>query len=163
MPLPWVSTQLGHSDPALTLRTYAHVMPQRPQDMFFADFAVPERPHTAATQSSPPAQRRKSAKKVVTRARFERATPSFGGWCSIQLSYRATTVVPEDHRFIAWQDRTAIGSSSGSTRPSDEPGRFPPPVTSRRSQRSRSWEEKWWGVVDSNHRPPRCEHGALAS
>jgi len=19
----------------------------------------------------------------------------------------------------------------------------------------------WWGVVDSNHRPPRCEHGAL--
>jgi hypothetical protein len=26
----------------------------------------------------------------VTRARFERATPSFGGWCSIQLSYRAT-------------------------------------------------------------------------
>ena len=29
---------------------------------------------------------------MVTRARFERATPSFGGWCSIQLSYRATTV-----------------------------------------------------------------------
>ena len=28
--------------------------------------------------------------KMVTRARFERATPSFGGWCSIQLSYRAT-------------------------------------------------------------------------
>ena len=27
---------------------------------------------------------------MVTRARFERATPSFGGWCSIQLSYRAT-------------------------------------------------------------------------
>ncbi len=29
----------------------------------------------------------------MTRARFERATPSFGGWCSIQLSYRATTAV----------------------------------------------------------------------
>ena len=28
---------------------------------------------------------------MVTRARFERATPSFGGWCSIQLSYRART------------------------------------------------------------------------
>ena len=27
--------------------------------------------------------------RMVTRARFERATPSFGGWCSIQLSYRA--------------------------------------------------------------------------
>ena len=33
-------------------------------------------------------------KKVVTRARFERATPSFGGWCSIQLSYRATREPP---------------------------------------------------------------------
>ncbi len=31
---------------------------------------------------------------MVTRARFERATPSFGGWCSIQLSYRATVVGP---------------------------------------------------------------------
>jgi hypothetical protein len=28
--------------------------------------------------------------EVVTRARFERATSSFGGWRSIQLSYRAT-------------------------------------------------------------------------
>ena len=38
---------------------------------------------------------KKHAKKsshlqVVTRPRFERGTPSFGGWCSIQLSYRAT-------------------------------------------------------------------------
>jgi hypothetical protein len=31
-------------------------------------------------------------KEVVTRVRFERTTPSFGGWCSIQLSYRATIV-----------------------------------------------------------------------
>ena len=29
---------------------------------------------------------------MVTRVRFERTTPSFGGWCSIQLSYRATSV-----------------------------------------------------------------------
>ena len=29
-------------------------------------------------------------RKMVTRVRFERTTPSFGGWCSIQLSYRAT-------------------------------------------------------------------------
>ena len=28
--------------------------------------------------------------KVVTQAGFEPATPSFGGWCSIQLSYWAT-------------------------------------------------------------------------
>ena len=62
--------------------------------------------------------------KVVTRARFERATPSFGGWCSIQLSYRAT----RGARWVGLEYKIA-----------------------------------WWGVVDSNHRPPRCEHGALAS
>ena len=31
---------------------------------------------------------------MVTRVRFERTTPSFGGWCSIQLSYRATRLEP---------------------------------------------------------------------
>ncbi len=33
---------------------------------------------------------------MVTRARLECATPSFGGWCSIQLSYRATQAVAFD-------------------------------------------------------------------
>ena len=36
---------------------------------------------------------RKSAKDVATQAGFEPATPSSGGWCSIQLSYWATKVV----------------------------------------------------------------------
>ena len=37
---------------------------------------------------------------MVTRARFERATPSFGGWCSIQLSYRAKTRKLEESRGV---------------------------------------------------------------
>ena len=40
----WVSRQLGHSDPAFTLRTYAHVLPQDYADLSFADFGVPKRP-----------------------------------------------------------------------------------------------------------------------
>ena len=89
-PVPSVSDQLGHANPALTLRIYAHAIPQQAEDLSFADFGVPERPYAAPGNLAVGPQRRKSAKKVVTRARFERATPSFGGWCSIQLSYRAT-------------------------------------------------------------------------
>ena len=86
----WVADQLGHADPALTLRVYAHALREEETDLSFADFDGPKRPYTAPTQTAAVGRSRKSAKRVVTRARFERATPSFGGWCSIQLSYRAT-------------------------------------------------------------------------
>ncbi len=36
--VPWVSEQLGHSNPELTLRVYAHAMPVDEQDLAFADF-----------------------------------------------------------------------------------------------------------------------------
>jgi len=38
--LRWVSQQLGHSSPELTLRTYAHVMPDEESDVSFANFGV---------------------------------------------------------------------------------------------------------------------------
>lgn len=43
----WVADQLGHADPALTLRVYAHAMPEDEADVSFADFDAPRRPYTA--------------------------------------------------------------------------------------------------------------------
>ena len=74
----WVADQLGHADPALTLRVYAHILPQEETDLSFADFRGPRRPYTAPARITAVGRSRKSAKRVVTRARFERATPSFG-------------------------------------------------------------------------------------
>ncbi len=45
----WVADQLGHANPAFTLKTYAHTLPSEEHDLGFADFAlagVPERPYT---------------------------------------------------------------------------------------------------------------------
>ncbi len=44
----WVAEQLGHADPALTLRIYAHVIPDEEPDLSFLDFGGgPGRPYTA--------------------------------------------------------------------------------------------------------------------
>ncbi len=34
----WIAEQLGHSDPAITLRIYAHVLPDEGEDLGFVDF-----------------------------------------------------------------------------------------------------------------------------
>ena len=60
----WVSDQLGHADPAFTLRTYAHLMPEEESNLSFAEFGVgvnekrvaigaPKRPYTAPTEIEP--------------------------------------------------------------------------------------------------------------
>ncbi len=38
----WIADQLGHSDPALTLRIYAHVLPDEGEDLGFLDFGPPD-------------------------------------------------------------------------------------------------------------------------
>jgi hypothetical protein len=38
---------LGHADPALTLRVYAHAMRNEETDLSFAEFGDPKRPYTA--------------------------------------------------------------------------------------------------------------------
>ena len=43
----WVADQLGHADPALTLRVYAHAMLEGEVDLSFAEFGSPRRPNTA--------------------------------------------------------------------------------------------------------------------
>ncbi len=42
----WVADQLGHADPALTLRVYSHVMKSEERDLSFAEFGPngPPRP-----------------------------------------------------------------------------------------------------------------------
>ncbi|MFP6655959.1 MAG: tyrosine-type recombinase/integrase, partial [Myxococcota bacterium] len=40
----WVSEQLGHADPAFTLRVYAHVLRDEEVDLSFADFSSTGRP-----------------------------------------------------------------------------------------------------------------------
>ncbi len=62
-------------------------------DVSFAEFGDPKRPYTAPRKESELKEAANYLKDMVTRARFERATPSFGGWCSIQLSYRAKILV----------------------------------------------------------------------
>jgi len=54
----WVAEQLGHANPELTLRTYAHVLPDREEDLSFADFVgvsgAPGRPQTAPQSDAAP-------------------------------------------------------------------------------------------------------------
>ena len=45
----WTADQLGHADPALTLRVYAHAIRGEERDLSFAEFG-PERPYTAPTE-----------------------------------------------------------------------------------------------------------------
>jgi len=48
----WVADQLGHADPALTLRVYAHVIPNDEQDLSFLDFDGSERLYPAPTNTT---------------------------------------------------------------------------------------------------------------
>ena len=49
----WVASQLGHANPAVTLRAYAHAMPLEGGDLSFADFRGPRRPETARGDFEP--------------------------------------------------------------------------------------------------------------
>jgi hypothetical protein len=54
----FVAEQLGHANPELTLRVYAHALPAEPGDMGFADFAGPGRPYTAPLGDGAPERER---------------------------------------------------------------------------------------------------------
>ena len=69
--------QHGHSNPELTLRQYTHMLPQEETDLSFADSDRTGRTRAPCPRAAV-GRSLKSAKRVVTRARFERATPSFG-------------------------------------------------------------------------------------
>jgi len=46
-PIKWVASQLGHGDPSVTLRTYAHAMPEDNEDLSFTILGGSIRPQTA--------------------------------------------------------------------------------------------------------------------
>ena len=68
-------------------RHYAHVIPDRGDDLGFLDGVAGQRRDEAGRATS--GGDGNSVESMATRAGFEPATPSSGGWCSIQLSYRA--------------------------------------------------------------------------
>lgn len=85
----WVAEQLGHANPELTLRTYAHVLPDREEDLSFADFVgvsdAPGRPQTAPhsdaapeAESAPDATARERSRNLERETGVEPATLSLG-------------------------------------------------------------------------------------
>ena len=82
----WVAEQLGHANPELTLRVYAHVIPVDDQDLAFVDFSNgPGRPYTAPASTATPGS--ENAPGTTARRRsgfleretgFEPATLSLG-------------------------------------------------------------------------------------
>ena len=81
----WVADQLGHANPELTLRVYAHALPSESGDLDFADFGSPGRPYTAPVFDAAPGDT--NAPGITYRGRrgileretgFEPATLSLG-------------------------------------------------------------------------------------
>ena len=73
----WVADQLGHSDPALTLRVYAHAMREEETDLSFVDFGGSERLYPAPTSESVSGDRRNLAERTARREGFEPPTLRF--------------------------------------------------------------------------------------
>ena len=66
----WVADQLGHSDPALTLRVYAHAMREEETDLSFADFGGSERLYPAPTSVSESGETPNLAGRLARREGF---------------------------------------------------------------------------------------------
>ncbi len=73
----WVADQLGHADPALTLRVYAHAMRNEETDLSFAEFGDPKRPYTAPRNETELEEVANYLKSVARREGFEPPTLRF--------------------------------------------------------------------------------------
>ena len=79
----WVASQLGHANPELTLRVYAHALREEETDLSFLDFGGTKRhprgtkdPRTPQRTKPPRATARRGSDFLARPARLERATPS---------------------------------------------------------------------------------------
>jgi len=92
----WVADQLGHADPALTLRVYARVIPDQENDLSFLDFSAhddPRRPQAAPADDSN--GRNKSAPERNRSGALEiRGAPSMTRTCDLQV--RNLTLYPTE-------------------------------------------------------------------
>jgi len=83
--LRWVAQQLGHANPELTLRTYAHVMPEKESDVYFANFGgskrlypAPSNLGTTPNKNTPGLKDRGHWEKLERETGIEPATLSLG-------------------------------------------------------------------------------------
>ena len=85
----WVASQLGHANPELTLRVYAHALREEETDLSFLDFGGTKR-HPRGTKRRTVSTRRKPLRATPRRGfrtlehetGFEPATPTLATWRS---------------------------------------------------------------------------------
>jgi len=82
----WVADQLGHADPSLTMRVYAHALPSEAGDLAFVDFGATEafpggseRLYPALGRYRENSELRNSAESLARREGFEPPTLRFEG------------------------------------------------------------------------------------
>ncbi len=73
----WVADQLGHADPALTLRVYAHAMREEETDLSFAEFGGSERLYPAPKDSGGDGESPNYANSLARREGLEPPTLRF--------------------------------------------------------------------------------------
>ncbi len=78
----WVADQLGHADPALTLRVYAHAIQDEESDLSFANFGDSKRLYPAPAELAETAKRHNTAKSLVGRQGLEPWTIGLKARCS---------------------------------------------------------------------------------
>ena len=67
----WIADQLGHADPALTLRVYAHAMRQEESDLSFATCGALKRPYPVPLVGGEQDEAGNVANALARRGRFE--------------------------------------------------------------------------------------------
>ena len=78
--IKWVADQLGHADPALTLRVYAHAMKEEERDLSFAEFGGSKRLYPAPGEGGHAPKSAKSLNLLARREGFEPPTLRFDAW-----------------------------------------------------------------------------------
>jgi hypothetical protein len=93
----WVADILGHADPALTLRVYAHAMPSEEDDLSFAEFERgPKRPDTAPDLGDAQEEWANPLINMARREGFEPPTLRFEACCG-----RRPPLSASDHKCLA--------------------------------------------------------------